>query len=83
MKLKAVVCVCVCVFLPIHSGHQWTYQPGVTQEEGVVRRLGGGGDVTNLAHFWEGKTIKQSLTETYSANPQVKWVEIEASLPTM
>ena len=22
-----VVCVCVC-FLPIHSGHQWTYQPG-------------------------------------------------------
>ena len=21
------VCVCVC-FLPIHSGHQWTYQPG-------------------------------------------------------
>ena len=31
------VCVCVC-FLPIHSGHQWTYQPGshrrkVTQDE--------------------------------------------------
>ena len=21
------LCVCVC-FLPIHSGHQWTYQPG-------------------------------------------------------
>ena len=21
------MCVCVC-FLPIHSGHQWTYQPG-------------------------------------------------------
>ena len=34
----ATMCVCVC-FLPIHSGHQWTYQPGshrrnVTQEEG-------------------------------------------------
>ena len=33
-----IKCVCVC-FLPIHSGHQWTYQPGshrrkVTQEEG-------------------------------------------------
>ena len=21
------MCVCVC-FLPIHSGHQWTHQPG-------------------------------------------------------
>ena len=33
-KNKYSVCVC---FLPIHSGHQWTYQPGshrrkVTQE---------------------------------------------------
>ena len=34
---RACVCVCVlCVCFPIHSGHQvrWTYQPGVTQEEG-------------------------------------------------
>ena len=36
--LNLLVCVCVCVcFLPIHSGLQWTYQPGshrkkVTQE---------------------------------------------------
>ena len=27
--LVQVVCVCVC-FLPIHSGHQWTNQPGHT-----------------------------------------------------
>ena len=25
--IEALVCVCV-FFLPIHSGHQWTYQPG-------------------------------------------------------
>ena len=25
-SLDVCVCVCVC-FLPIHSGHQWTYQP--------------------------------------------------------
>ena len=32
---RATACVCVC-FFPIHPGHQvrWTYQPGVTQEEG-------------------------------------------------
>ena len=24
---RIIMCVCVC-FLPIHSGHQWTYQPG-------------------------------------------------------
>ena len=30
------MCLCGVSFLPIHSGHQvrWTYQPGVTQEEG-------------------------------------------------
>ena len=28
-SLLLLICVCVCVcFLPIHSGHQWTYQPG-------------------------------------------------------
>ena len=27
IQSSTFVCVCVC-FLPFHSGHQWTYQPG-------------------------------------------------------
>ena len=32
--LLFLVCVCVC-FLPIHSGLQWTYQPGLGNEKAV------------------------------------------------
>ena len=33
------MCVCVCVcFLPIHSGHQWTYQPESHRRE-VTQKL--------------------------------------------
>ena len=44
---------------------------------------GGGGDVTNLAPFWEETARQQPLPGTYLTNLLVKCDEFEASLPTM
>ena len=32
-KIGKFVFLCVCCFLPIHSGLQWTYQPGSHRKE--------------------------------------------------